>query len=578
MAMRLAAAAALLTASAPASSTEAFVCTRKVERPRTSLQYSSPLDAIRKRRTDFAPIEPAVALEQRLASAARAKAAVRRANGQKRRGSKKRANAVHAPNPVMDQFEPKYSNHLLEILPPSASDSLLAGGGATVEGMPLSENEEALSMKEEVDRRVAELLGDDDGEEDEESHPDASDEAANEIAEGKSVKRMSEVARFKANEAMSKSTTSAASLAGDIIEGPGQVLPGKAVKARNRAGQQHIRATVQETGRDTIQSYTKTLTNHELLSREAEVLLGKQIQVLVKWEDERQKLEEELLRAPTYAQWADAVGVSVPDLKKQIRKSHRAKAALVEANLRLVVTVARQTVKKHRTEINFHDACQQGIVGLTRACEKFDPTKDFRFSTYAMWWIKGEMHKSITDQTSPIRIPANVRKKVNEIRINERILMAELGRKPTDEEVAGRSGMTREQLLFYRKRARDVQSIDQKVTSASGKGSQASGDSARRVTEVGELVSDDGPSPAEAASAQMLQDDVRRLVKTLSPREQAVVRMRFGLDDGKPKTLREIGEKFGVDVDKIRKVEARALLKLRQPYRNQSVKCYVSDL
>lgn len=573
-AVRFAAAAALLSAS----STHAFVCMSTVERPRTASRgtasgAASSLDALRKRRMDFAPPD-AAALEQRFASAARAKAAVRRANDQRDRQQQKRRKkrAVNAPNPLMDQFEPQYSNHLMDILPPSATDGKGLVAGRTE--MPLPENEEALSQKEEVDRRVAELLDDDEEEEDDEAHPDASDEAANAIAEKKQVTRMSDSAKMKANEAMAKSSSASAAV-GEIVEGPGQVLPGKAIKSRNG---NHIRATVQETGSDTIQSYTKTLTNHELLSREAEVLLGKQIQVLVKWEEKRQNLEEELLRAPTYAQWAEAVGVSVPDLKKQIRKSHRAKAALVEANLRLVVTVARQTVKKHRTEISFHDACQEGILGLTRACEKFDPTKDFRFSTYAMWWIKGEIHRSVTDQSSPIRLPANVRKKVNEIRINEKLLMAELGRKPTDDEIATRSALSREQLLFYRRRARDVESLDNKITGGSGKGSAAGGDSARKATEVGDLVSDEGPSPAEAASAQMLKDDVKLMVKTLSPREQAVVRLRFGLDDGEPKTLREIGEKFGVDADKIRKVEARAILKLRQPYRNQSVKCYVSDI
>lgn len=268
---------------------------------------------------------------------------------------------------------------------------------------------------------------------------------------------------------------------------------------------------------------------------------------------------------PTFAQWADALEVSVSDLKKQIRKSQRAKAALVEANLRLVVTSARQAVKKSKSELSFHDACQDGIIGLTRAAEKFDPDRDFRFSTYSLWWIKGEITKSINDQSSQIRLPRSARKKINDIRINERLLMAEMGRKPTDAEVAEKCEISLKELAFYRRSARDVVSIDQSLTGQKVKGSAASGDSAKKSTQIGDLVKDSGPTPEELASKQMFKDDVRKLVmKSLSPREQVVIRLRFGLDDGEPQTLKAISKKFGVDPKKIKQLEERALSKLRE--------------
>lgn len=240
--------------------------------------------------------------------------------------------------------------------------------------------------------------------------------------------------------------------------------------------------------------------------------------------------------------------------------------------MRLVVTVARQTVKKGQSEINFQDACQEGILGLTRATEKFDPDRGFRFSSYAVWWIKKMIHKNVSDQSRQVRLPANVMRKINDIRIHEKVLQDELGRKARDEEVAEKVGITVEQLAFYRKSADKVISLDQKVKFTK------ESDNASNTPTMNEMVKDPDLSPSELVQKQMLKEDVRRLIKTLSPREQAVVRMRFGLDNGTPRTLAQIGEKFSVDKEVIRKIEAKALRKLRQPYRNQSLKSYITDL
>ncbi|KAL7426430.1 hypothetical protein ACHAXH_001557 [Discostella pseudostelligera] len=361
-------------------------------------------------------------------------------------------------------------------------------------------------------------------------------------------------------------------------------------RGRTSTTSTRVRATVKETGSDSISTYIKSLVQHELLYKEDEILLGRQVRMLSKLEEKRSELEMQLLRPPTFAQWAEATNHTVPSLKQQIRKSQRAKAALIEANLRLVITVARQAVKKSpflhsnnsqssgASSVQFQDACQQGIIGLTRATEKFDPELGFRFSTYAIWWIQKEVAKNVSEQSRSVRVPPSAIKKINDIRIQERILMNELGRKPHDEELAGRVGMTVEKLNFYRQSAKEVSSLDKKIDARTGKGSMSTGGDGAAGNTMDIFVKDtEHPSPTELIDEQMLKEDIRRLVRTLSPREQAVIRLRFGLDDGKPLGLSDISAKFGVEKERIKKIEARALLKLRQPSRSQVVKCYVSD-
>ncbi|KAL3769718.1 LOW QUALITY PROTEIN: hypothetical protein ACHAWU_005766 [Discostella pseudostelligera] len=361
-------------------------------------------------------------------------------------------------------------------------------------------------------------------------------------------------------------------------------------RGRTSTTSTRVRATVKETGSDSISTYIKSLVQHELLYKEDEILLGRQVRMLSKLEEKRSELELQLLRPPTFAQWAEATNHTVPSLKQQIRKSQRAKAALIEANLRLVITVARQAVKKSpflrsnnsqssgASSVQFQDACQQGIIGLTRATEKFDPELGFRFSTYAIWWIQKEVAKNVSEQSRSVRVPPSAIKKINDIRIQERILMNELGRKPHDEELAERVGMTVEKLNFYRQSAKEVSSLDKKIDARTGKGSMSTGGDGAAGNTMDIFVKDtEHPSPTELIDEQMLKEDIRRLVRTLSPREQAVIRLRFGLDDGKPLGLSDISAKFGVEKERIKKIEARALLKLRQPSRSQVVKCYVSD-
>lgn len=353
-----------------------------------------------------------------------------------------------------------------------------------------------------------------------------------------------------------------------------------------------IRATVKETGSDSISTYIKSLGQHELLYKEDEMLLGRQVRLLSKLEEKRHELELQLLHPPTFAQWANATQHTVPSLKQQIRRSQRAKAALIEGNLRLVITVARQAVKKSQSAVQghgsdgstantvqFQDACQSGIIGLTRATEKFDPDRGFRFSTYATWWIRKEVSRNVSEQSRSVRIPPSAIKIINDIYIQERVLMTELGRRPRDEELACRVNMSVQKLNFYRTSAKEVKSLDKKIDSRTGKGSMSTGSSNSDGATMDIFVKDtEYASPTDLVNEAMLKDEIRRLVGTLSPREQAVIRLRFGLDEGsEPLGLNDIATKFCVEKEQIRKIEARALLKLRQPSRSQVIKCYVSD-
>ena len=181
------------------------------------------------------------------------------------------------------------------------------------------------------------------------------------------------------------------------------------------------------------------------------------------------------------------------------------------------------------------------------------------------------IHKNVSEQSRPVRLPASAMKMINDIKIHEKVLQDQLGRKPRDHEVAAKVGITVEKLDFYRRALKEVTSLDKKVKF--NKSSDGDND-----PEIHELVKDPGHSPVDQLSAQMLVEDVRRLIRTLTPREQAVIRLRFGLDHGTPSSLDDIAKKFNVQRDQVQKIELRAIQKLQQPYRNQSLKPYIADL
>jgi RNA polymerase sigma factor (sigma-70 family) len=266
--------------------------------------------------------------------------------------------------------------------------------------------------------------------------------------------------------------------------------------------------------------------------------------------------------------------MTVPELKKQIRRSLRAKTALTESNIRLVISITKRYTNRGMA---FQDLAQEGILGLTRACEKFDPERGFRFSTYATWWIKQSIMRAIADQGRTIRLPVHIHDQLSALRKAERELKSDLGRPATAAEMTERTGFTSDRMDFLNRVSQQSVSMEQELTSSKMKGSAAGLGGGGGGLTLGDLMGDPDQKPVDQASYQMLKDDLSRLICTLNSREQAVIRMRFGLDDGRPKTLEEIGKRFSVTRERIRQIEARALHKLRQPYRNHSVKCYVKE-
>lgn len=322
-----------------------------------------------------------------------------------------------------------------------------------------------------------------------------------------------------------------------------------------------IRANVRETGFDSIKYYMKTMGNHDLLQKNEEIVLAREIQILMKWEVVRDELEAELVRPPTYQEWAERIrpGMTVVQIKKQIRRSLRAKSALTESNLRLVISIAKRYQGRG---LNMQDLCQEGTLGLTRACEKFDPERGFRFSTYATWWIKQGIMRAIADQARTIRLPVHIHDQLGIVRKAERDLQNELGRDPTKEELAQKVGIKPDKIEFLKRASVGSVSMEEQLGNGATKGSGAGtggsskgGGGSERSFTLQDTLGDPDQKPVDMAQYRMLQDDVGRLICTLNAREQAVIRMRFGLDDGSPKTLEEIGKRFSVTRERIRQIE-----------------------
>ncbi|MBX6749780.1 MAG: RNA polymerase sigma factor [Micromonosporaceae bacterium] len=302
---------------------------------------------------------------------------------------------------------------------------------------------------------------------------------------------------------------------------------------------------------DSVRAYLKQIGKVPLLNAEQEVDLAKRIEGGLYAAERLRQAEEEGEELP-------------PDLRRDLdwisRDGERAKNHLLEANLRLVVSLAKRYTGRGMA---FLDLIQEGNLGLIRAVEKFDYTKGYKFSTYATWWIRQAITRAMADQARTIRIPVHMVEVINKLGRIQRELLQDLGREPTPEELAKEMDITPEKVLEIQQYAREPISLDQTIGDE--------GDS-----QLGDFIEDSEAVVAvDAVSFSLLQDQLQQVLQTLSEREAGVVRLRFGLTDGQPRTLDEIGQVYGVTRERIRQIESKTMSKLRHPSRSQVLRDYL---
>jgi RNA polymerase primary sigma factor len=308
----------------------------------------------------------------------------------------------------------------------------------------------------------------------------------------------------------------------------------------------HIEDTRRPVTGDLVRIYLREIGRVPLLTAEEEVELAKSIEAGLFAEE---KLHHGLSSDP--AERAD-LGLLAAD-------GLRAKQRLIEANLRLVVSIAKRYIGRG---LGFLDLIQEGNLGLIRAVEKFDYTKGYKFSTYATWWIRQAITRAIADQARTIRIPVHMVETINKLSRVQRQLHQSLGREATTAEIAAEMGMGTERVAEIQRIAQEPVSLQAPI--------------GEEDSDLGDFIEDtDAVVPMEAAAFIMLQDQLTEILDALSGREQKIIQLRFGLTDGHPRTLEEVGREFGVTRERIRQIESKTLAKLRHPSRAQLLRGYL---
>ena len=307
---------------------------------------------------------------------------------------------------------------------------------------------------------------------------------------------------------------------------------------------------------DPVRMYLKEIGKVNLLTPDEEIQLA---QDMGAGDAAREQLAE-IEKARKNGEEVSLAQEEEKELKRAIRKGEAAKQRLAEANLRLVVSIAKRYVGRGML---FLDLIQEGNLGLIKAVEKFDYTKGYKFSTYATWWIRQAITRAIADQARTIRIPVHMVETINKVIRVSRQLLQELGHDPTPEEISEEMNMPVDKVREILKIAQEPVSLETPIGE-------------EEDSHLGDFIpDDDAPAPAEAASHTLLREQLGEVLQTLTPREEKVLRLRFGLEDGRSRTLEEVGKEFNVTRERIRQIEAKALRKLRHPSRSKKLKDFL---
>jgi RNA polymerase nonessential primary-like sigma factor len=308
---------------------------------------------------------------------------------------------------------------------------------------------------------------------------------------------------------------------------------------------------------DMVRTYLHEIGRIPLLTYEQEINFGKQVQQMMVLLEQKAQLAASLHREPSPIEWAEFVQLSEVELKKQLHLGKVAKRRMIEANLRLVVAIAKKYQKRN---MEFLDLIQEGSIGLERGVEKFDPTRGYKFSTYAYWWIRQAITRAIAQQARAIRLPIHITEKLNKIKRVQRELTQKLGRSPTAADIGAALGLETSEIREYLNIARQPVSLDVKV-----------GDN--QDTELKELLEDDGQSPEGYTTQESLREDLLELLSELTPQQRDVLTLRYGLEDGKELSLAKVGQRLNISRERVRQLEHQALAHLRR--RHARVREYV---